>query len=297
MSGVAWALIAGAGFGLFQSFNRPAVRQMSVPVSTFLQILISAVLLAAIASRTENLTLLRAAPPVALLSFTAAGFIHFFVGWTLLNVSQKRIGAARTSPLTSTVPLFGTIIAALTIHEIPGALGLLGVATVVAGVYIVSADPNAPQPATPHPGWRGSIFGLGTALCWSVSPFFIRIGLQGLPSPLLGLTFGMIASAIAYAIALIWQREPFTLGADPGSRVLVYKTIAGVLVGLSQWARWIALGLAPIGIVLALQQISVPVTIVLAPLIAGRHLEHVTARVWAGALTIIGGSLILIFTR
>ncbi len=273
MSGLLWALVAGAGFGLFQSFNRVAVRRMSVSVSTFLQILVSALLL------------------------TAAGFIHFFVGWTLLNVSQKRIGAARTSPPTSTVPLFGTIIAALTIHEIPGTLALVGVAAVVAGVYIVSAEKGIPQTEVQHPGWRGALYGLGTALCWSVNPFFIRLGLRGLPSPLLGLTFGLIASVIAYAIATLWQRERIDPRAELGSRALLFKVIAGALVGLSQWARWIALGLAPIGVVLALQQISVPVTIILAPLIAGRHLERVTARVWIGALVTVGGSLVLILTR
>ena len=40
--------------------------------------------------------------------FGLAGFIHFFVGWTLLSISQKRIGAARTSAIMGVTPFFAS---------------------------------------------------------------------------------------------------------------------------------------------------------------------------------------------
>jgi len=78
---------------------------------------------------------------------------------------------------------------------------------------------------------------------------------------------------------------------------MVFKVIAGSLVGLSQWGRWIALGLAPVGVVLAITQVSTPVAILVSPVLVGRHLERVTGRVWAGAAVIVGGSLLLIVSR
>jgi uncharacterized membrane protein len=67
------------------------------------------------------------------------------------------------------------------------------------------------------------------------------------------------------------------------------------LVGLSTWARWIALDLAPVAVVLAITMVSTPVVIVLSPYVAGKHLEQVTATLWAGAGLIIGGALLLTF--
>ncbi|MFQ5611090.1 MAG: EamA family transporter [Anaerolineae bacterium] len=139
MIGIVWAIAAGLGFGLFQSVNRRAGRSMDVYRTTFILLLVSAVLLGAASLVTEDLALLRAAPPGALLSFAAAGFIHFFAGWTLLSISQQRVGAARTGALIGAVPLFGTVIAALTLDEFLSWPTILGVVLVVAGVYVVSS--------------------------------------------------------------------------------------------------------------------------------------------------------------
>jgi hypothetical protein len=46
--------------------------------------------------------------------------------------------------------------------------------------------------------WRNSLFGPGTAICFAVGAIFIRSGLEGLPSPLLGVTVGMINTTVVY---------------------------------------------------------------------------------------------------
>ena len=154
-----------------------------------------------------------------------------------------------------------------------------------------------PEKASPvRAGWRGALFGLGAALCWSISPVFIRNGLQGLPSPLLGVTVGMITCVVAYGVLLPFRRGPAHSQPIPRD-ALFFQLLAGVLVGLSTWARWIALDLAPVGVVVALGRLSVPVVMLLAPLIVGQHLERVTIRLWLGAALIVGGSLLLILYR
>jgi len=71
--------------------------------------------------------------------------------------------------------------------------------------------------------------------------------------------------------------------------------IAGIFVGLSTWMRWIALDLAPVGVVLALGRLNIPTVLITAPLLVGRKMEHVTPRIWVGACLIIFGSLIIIY--
>ncbi|MEJ2598211.1 MAG: EamA family transporter [Anaerolineales bacterium] len=141
-------------------------------------------------------------------------------------------------------------------------------------------------------GWRSSLFGLGAALCFSISPVFIRHGLHDLPSSLLGVTIGMIFSTMAYGVVLIFRRGHVDRGAIPHT-ALFFQFAAGVLVGLSTWARWFALDLAPVGVVVALGRLNVPIVIGLSPLLIGQHLEQVTYKVWLGAGLIIAGAFLL----
>jgi uncharacterized membrane protein len=299
MSGALWALAAGVGFGLFQSFNRQAVRGMNVYVATFVQLAVSAVVLAVIALFTEDLNPLFAAPLRANLYFVAAGFFHFLIGWTFLNASQKKIGAARTSPLIGTNPVFAAVIAALTLKEFPSWLELIGIGIIVTGAYLISSEDSdlnnqSGKPRTWAVVLETSWLGLSAAFFWALSPIFIRLGLKDLPSPLLGVTIGVTASALAYCIILLFQRKQW-LNVPITSEAWMFKLIAGVLVGLSTWMRWVALDLAPVAVVLALSMISAPTVLVLSPLISGKHLERVTTILLFGTGLILGGALLLIF--
>jgi drug/metabolite transporter (DMT)-like permease len=335
MSGAVWATVAGVGFGLFQSVNRQAVRGLDVWQSTFLQLAVSSVVLLAGTLATGDLARLAGVPPLALAAFLGAGLIHFSVGWTLLNASQKRIGAARTSPLLAATPLFGSILAAVTLGEVPGIVTVLGMLLIVGGVYVTvgTGEPPASRPdgleapggseggsegapaahperaataqgaasaeaaAAPalRPGsrWQGSLFGLGTAACWAVSPLLIREGLARVPSPGLGVTISMVAATIPQGVVVALRRRR-GLGEPPLWDALAYKLAAGVLVALSTWTRWEALALTPVAVVLALGLLSVPTVILVAPPLVGRAEEPITRRIVAGAVLVVVGSLVLV---
>ncbi|MDQ7858079.1 MAG: EamA family transporter [Armatimonadota bacterium] len=296
MSGVLWAVASGVGFGLFQVFNRRAVRDLDVYVSTFLQLVVSVLVLGAVVVASGELALLRGTGAGPIIEFGIAAFLHFFLGWTLLNASQKQTGAARTTLLVATVPVFGTIAAAVGLGEFPGWPVAAGVGLTVTGVILVSGQHPGIEGAGRPARWWEIGLGLGAALCWAVSPVFARRGLEGLPSPLLGLTLGLAGTVVAYGMLLAARRGAGVDRALQQPEALGYKLLAGVLVALSQWARWVAIDLAPVAVVLALIQAVVPaVVLALAPLVLGRHLERVTGRLWLGAGVITSGSLLLIF--
>lgn len=301
MSGALWGAGAGMTFGLFQTLNRQALRGMDAYVSTFLQLVVSATVLLGASLVAEDVARVWDAPASATINFALAGLLHFFVGWTLLNLSQKRIGAARTSPLIGTTPLWGTLIATVALGELPELVTLIGVALTVSGVYLVSAgrDRAAAEIGSEagflDPGaLKGSAFGLATALCWAASPVFTRAGLRDFDSPLLGVTIGMVAAAIAYGLALLLRQA--RVGTEPiAGKAMTVKLAAGILVGVATWMRWVSLSLVPVAMVLALGQLSIPTVMVLAPRVVGRSLERITPQVVAGAAVIVAGSLILIF--
>jgi uncharacterized membrane protein len=115
-------------------------------------------------------------------------------------------------------------------------------------------------------------------------------------SPLLGVTIGMVLSAIAYAIILLRRRERLNLSQVPRES-LFYQLAAGLFVGASTWIRYLALTMAPVAVVLALGRVNVPVVIILSIFLVGQKEERVTNRVWLGATLVVAGSLMLIFVR
>lgn len=292
MTGPALAAAAGLGFGVFQTLNRRAVGGMSdAYLATFLQLVVALAVLVAASAATEDLGLFGEATTLSLVYFSLAGLIHFFLGWTLLNMSQMRVGAARTSPLLSTNPLFGAAIAAVTIHEFPHLIAWLGIALVLGGALVVSLERVAEVGW--GVGWRDSLPGLATAIAWSVSPILIKEGLEGFSSPLLGLTLGMLVAVTVYALAL--PLRPRVEGPALGSWDAVsFKLLAGVMVGLSVWARWVSLDYAGVAVVLSLGLLSVPVVLLLSPLLMGRDVERVNAQIWAGGALVVAGGLLLV---
>jgi drug/metabolite transporter (DMT)-like permease len=282
-----WAVASGIGFGLFQSLNRRALVDIEDPyVSTFINLVIAALALLGVAVATEDLTRLLDADAWPLIAFAAAGVVHFLLGWTFLNLSQRRIGAARTSPLLTMTPLFALVVAAIMLGQLPGAPALAAIVPMVAGAYLVSGGGEEARGADALPG-------LACALMWAVSPVFTVEGLEGLDSPLLGVTLGMVASVAAYGLFLVGRGRSLR-GAVIAREALAFKVLAGVLVALATWWRWLAIDGTDVAVVLALALVSVPIVLFLSPLLVGRHLERVTPKVWIGAALVVAGALTLI---
>jgi drug/metabolite transporter (DMT)-like permease len=290
MSGALLAAASGLGFGLFQSVNVRALRATEDSyASTFVQVGVAALVLAAASIGAGQLDGVLDAPLWAIGDFALAGLLHFLAGWSLLNLSQQRIGAARTSPLLTTVPVFGIVIAAITIGQLPGAIALAAITLRCVGAYVVAMRGGLESPRV-----TDALPGLGCAFLWALSPVFILRGLEGFDSPVAGLTVGLIVSVALYApLYALWRGGTRAWAAVKGS-VGKLKLLAGVLVAVSTWWRWAALEDATVGAVLALNLLSVPVVLFLAPVIAGRHIERVTAGLWAGAALVVSGALILI---
>ena len=139
MSGVVWAILAGIGFGLFQSFHRQTSRQMDTYLATFVLVVVSFIVLLAVVILRREAHLLWQMPIMAMVWFGLSGLVHFFFGWTFLSASQKRIGAARTSALVGATPLFASLLAVLFLNETLTGWQLGGILMIVAGVYFVTS--------------------------------------------------------------------------------------------------------------------------------------------------------------
>jgi drug/metabolite transporter (DMT)-like permease len=135
----------------------------------------------------------------------------------------------------------------------------------------------------------------GTAVAWAIGALLIVEGLERAPelSPLLAVTVGVSCAAAAYGAFVAWRGLSLRDAASARS-LLVLKVAAGVVVALATLARWLGLADAPVAVVLALNLLSVPVVMALAPIVSGREHERVTPPIAAGAALVVGGGLVLI---
>jgi drug/metabolite transporter (DMT)-like permease len=289
VSGVLWATASGIGFGLFQSLNRRAIRGIEDPyVSTFLQLSVATGILVVASLASEDLGQLADASGEAIALFALAGIIHFVLGWLLLNVSQMRIGASRTAPLITLTPLFGVVLAAVTLGELPTAAVLAAIVPVMVGAWLLASRGSGHIAIE-----RDSIFAFGTAFMWALSAVLTVEALEGLDSPLLGVTLGLLAATATLGGALL-ARGSLRAVRSIATRSLALKVVAAAVVAFATWFRLLALGVTDVAVVLATNLVSVPVTLVLAPIMVGRHLEQADARVWLGGALIVAGVLTLI---
>ena len=292
MSGVLWATASGIGFGVFQSLNRRAIRGIEDPyVSTFLQLAVATAVLVVASLVSEDLRQLGEARGDALAIFALAGIVHFVLGWLLLNVSQARIGASRTAPLITLSPLFGVVLAGVTLGEFPSIAALAAIAPIMLGAWLLASRGTGGVAIE-----RDSIFAFGTAFMWALSAVLTVEALKGLHSPLLGVTLGLLAATAALGGALA-ARGSLGRIRSIARNTLALKITAAVLVAFATWFRLLALDETDVAVVLATNLVSVPITLVLAPLLVGRQLEQVDARVWLGGLLLAAGVLALIATE
>ena len=139
MSGVLWAIVSAISFGLFQTISRKASMNVNAFFHTFFLMIISTffmIISTLILEDIKHLTLYLTLQGI--FYFAVAGIIHFVLGWTLLTVSQNRIGASRTSALVGTAPFFATLIGYLFFQEILSFHTILGIILVVSGIYLVT---------------------------------------------------------------------------------------------------------------------------------------------------------------
>lgn len=230
---------------------------------------------------------LATAPPAALASFALSAAFHFGGGWTLLALSQQRVGVARTGAVVSLAPLVGTLGAALLLDEPLTAFVLLGVVIVVVGVALLSFSGAKGEERR----WLTPWHALLVAFLWGASPLLIRYGLSGLDAPVLGLAVGIGTTVIIYGVGLaIWRRHlaPPQRGAWP------FVVLGGLTGAVAIGAQWISFGLTTIAIALSVQQLAALVVVALVPLTFQEPFERLNLLLVTGTLAIVSGTVLVV---
>ena len=296
--GVVWALVAAVAFGVTQTLNRKSNQLIGPFRAAFGLLVVVEVVLLASSIVTGEIDHLASAPAWALAFLAIAALFHYGGGWTLLAVSQQRVGVARTGVLASAAPLVGTIAAALLLDEALTLRVVVGVLVVVAGVALVSLSaPSAEAGTWAHllGGRRGTLappwHALTVAGLWGTSPILIRKGLEGLPYPMLGLTFGIGVTVVLYGLGLTLTKS---WGERAPAPALAWLTLGGLTAAVAISAQWISFSLTTIAIALSLQQLAALVVIALVPLMFREPFERISAMLVVGTVAMLVGSTLVV---
>lgn len=287
MAGVAWALVAAVGFGVTQTMNRKANQTVDAYRTAFGLLVGVEILLVAREIVTGEFRLLPGVAFSTVALFAGAAFIHYLAGWTLIAMSQQRIGVARTGALISAAPLVGTLLAARVLDEPFGALTLVGVLVTVAGVAMVSMSRGGDGSGRFVRPWHA----LTVSVLWGITPQMIRLGLRDLDAPVLGLTVGLGISLVVFAIALTVR------GAWKGrlSRsTLGWMAAGGVSGAVAISAQWVSFSLTTVAVAITVQQLAVLVVVALVPVMFREPLERLNALLLSGTIAMLAGSAVVV---
>ena len=111
---------------------------MDIYRATFILLVVSVIVMTAASFLMEDVNVLLTAPLKPILYFALAGFLHFFMGWTLFAESQKRAGAARSGALVSATPLFATVIAWIFLGETLSPITIFAIILALVGVFLIT---------------------------------------------------------------------------------------------------------------------------------------------------------------
>jgi drug/metabolite transporter (DMT)-like permease len=301
--GILWGGGSAFAFAFYQIANRRLVNQASVYRTTFLCLVGSVAVGVVFVFLLEEPAIWQQVMPRSILWFAISGLVHFCLGWTALSIAQRAIGAARVSPLISSSVVGGAVLGAVLFGEPFNVTLVGGVLLTIVGIYLISQQGETGRSVSPDT-FKGVFMGLLAGTCFAVSPIFFRWGYAITPSSYIAAWIGLIAGAVVSG--LMWQvsartqppPDPLdTASVLPARTFWTLQLLTGIVVGAAIFGRWISLVYLPIVDVNALNLLTIPTVVILAPLVLKQGLEYSGWQLWLGmvcmltgiGLTLIGG--------
>jgi uncharacterized membrane protein len=141
----------------------------------------------------------------------------------------------------------------------------------------------------------GSISAVLAACGYGFSPVLVSAGLKGVGGLGAGVLGGFISYAASTAVVIVFlavRPDQLRLALSTDRTAAKWFAISGVAVWLSQFFRYLALGIAPVTIVQPIQQLSVIFRMLFAWFL-NRDYEVFDVRAIAGILVSFAGAVLL----
>jgi uncharacterized membrane protein len=231
---------------------------------------------------------------VSVVSFVAAGVVGSLLARVLEFQSIQKIGASRNSPIVAANVLFATVLAVVVLDESVSASHFAGIILVVDGVAVLSWETSANDDSILSIRDAGVALSLAllAAVFIALEPIVVIVGYGEGTSVLTGFAVKAVAGLVDYA-GYRWLAgdEPVVAVLDrPG---LIYHVSAGLANTAGIGLYFAALAVAPVSLVMPLLQSGPLFVLILSAVFLPRHLERITPRLIAAAVTIVAGATLV----
>lgn len=298
MIGLVQALGSGFSFSLNGIFVRKGMYRSGesfspLPISLFLGMILFGLSLS-ISGEAEQLASLSW---LGVSSLVGAGVIHFLVGRMLGYISIRLIGANRAMPIQTSYILLAALLGIFFLGESLTISLVLSLLLVVGGITLISTKDSSKAEKSGMPEGsltRGVFAALGAALCWSVSPVLVKIGLNEVGSPLVATFISYTAASMVVGVLLFHPRNNEKLRRLDRTSLIPF-IIAGTAGSMAQILRYSALSYSRVSLIVPLIATRSLFVFPLSFLI-NREIEAFNLRIIMGAIAIVGGVLLIFWS-
>ena len=298
MLGAFLALCSAATFALNNAFARRGVLTGSVfqALSISVPIGVPMFLLGAIVTGSLGYFLEFSAK--AYFFFALAGVLHFAWGRYCNYRAVKAIGSNLAGPLQESSVLIALFLAVFLLGESLTGLKILGILLVLCGpLVVVEVGKKKKEPAK-KPSFtplyaEGYLFAGLSALGYGCSPVLIRSAVEssGPGASLAGGTISYLAASVV-VIAVILGTGNLQGVKNVERENAKWFLFAGLLVGVSQMLRYLALSVAPVTVVSPIQRLSLIFRMFFGWIMNREH-EIFSWRLVAGTMVSLVGAVLL----
>ena len=276
--------LSAMGWAVDSILVRKGARTSSVLSAAFLSYVVTTILTWSYVAINFPLSIVRS--PAAFY-FMASGTLQPLLARIFLYIGIERLGVARAMPLRGTGPLFSVAIAVFFLQERPVLPVYLGGLFIVAGGWLVLYRKGASSS-----DWRllDAIYPLLAAFLAGVSQNFRRAGLLILPNPFVA---GAVTTGTSLTIFVIylWIKRQFPV-VIPSRESLPYFGPTAFVSAISRLLVFTSLNLGEVSVMIPLLN-TTPLFSLLFSAIFLKDLEKVTMPIVLGALSLLGGALLI----
>ena len=292
---VSFALSGSILLALRDIFGRLAMRGIDPVLGTAATALVGQVVLALISAANGDFTQPWPGWGLPLLNIALAGVLRITIARTILFTAIKHAGAARASSLAATNVFFAILLGRVFLEEaLTLPLVLASVLIVLGCVLIALSHGKAISPETTRDYIKGVSLALASALAFGSSSVFARPAINSFASPILANFYANAFALLSY-LPLLRGRALRSGVGTWSSQTWRLIALVGFVVSVGTTCAYFALTHAPVGFVQPIFQ-SRPIFVVAISWLFFQIHEQVNWQVVAGAVFIVGGTVLLILT-
>jgi uncharacterized membrane protein len=231
-----------------------------------------------------------------------AGVLHFAWGRYCNYRAVKAIGSNLAGPLQESSVIISLVLAIALLGETMTGIKIAGILLVLFGPMLAVELGKKKRPDAkakePKPGFQplyaeGYLFAGLSALGYGCSPILVRMAVEhaGVGASLAGGAVSYLAASVVVAAVIVITGSSQSVASVRPENARWFA-FAGVLVGVSQMLRYMALAVAPVTVVAPIQRLSLVFRILFGWIMNREH-EVFGARLILGTLVSLVGAALL----